>query len=126
MSEIIDVTVPSLPSDPVPVGARPSGEFKLHRRFDRAGRLLGEGAMARLWDARVKVFGLGGVGSWTAEGLVRAGVGHLTLVDFDTVCATNVNRQLHAMKGTIGKSKAALVAERCRLLCADGKFFVVK
>ncbi len=72
--------------------------------------------MEALSRAHVTVFGLGGVGSYAAEGLARSGVGHLTLVDFDAVCATNVNRQLHAMKGTIGKSKAELMAERCRLI----------
>ena len=119
MSDFLDVTVPNLPPDAIPAGSRASADFKLHRRFDRAGRLVGEAAMERLWNARVRLFGLGGVGSWAAEALVRAGVGHLTLVDFDTVCATNVNRQLHAMKGTIGKSKAALVAERCRQISPD-------
>jgi tRNA A37 threonylcarbamoyladenosine dehydratase len=75
--------------------------------------------MERLSNAHVVIFGLGGVGSFAAEGLARSGVGRLTLVDFDQVCATNVNRQLHAMKGTIGKSKAELMAERCRLINPD-------
>src|SRR3954469_14078666 len=83
--------------------ARP---FKLHRRFDRSGRLLGDAGMERLANARVAVFGLGGVGSYAVEGLVRSGIGHLTLVDFDVVCVTNTNRQLQATVGTIGKSKA--------------------
>jgi tRNA threonylcarbamoyladenosine dehydratase len=127
MSEVFEVTVPSLPHDPVPV-ARPHAsatEFKLHRRFDRAARLFGEPGMERLSEAHVIVFGLGGVGSYAAEGLVRSGVGHLTLVDFDSVCATNVNRQLHAMKGTIGKSKAELMAERCRLINPDARIDAV-
>lgn len=121
MSETIEVTVPTAPHDPVPMGARPAteGSFKLHRRFDRAARLLGEPGMERLANAHVKVFGLGGVGSWAAEALCRSGVGRLTLVDFDSVCATNVNRQLHALKGAIGKSKAELMAERCRLINPD-------
>lgn len=87
---------------------------RLHRRFDRAGRLLGEAGMRRLAEARVIVFGLGGVGSYAVEGLVRSGVGHLTLVDFDVVCVTNANRQLHALAGTVGKPKAELMAQRCR------------
>src|SRR3954469_2937315 len=82
--------------------------FKLSRRFDRTGRLLGDAAMERLANARVVVFGLGGVGSYAVEGLVRSGVGHLTLVDFDVVCVTNTNRQLHATASTVGKSKAEL------------------
>lgn len=95
--------------------------FKLHRRFDRAARLFGEPGMARLSRAHVMVFGLGGVGSYAAEGLARSGVGRLSLVDFDLVCATNVNRQLHAMKGAIGKPKAALMEERLRLINPDAR-----
>ena len=69
--------------------------------------------MGRLARARVIVFGLGGVGSYAVEGLVRSGVGHLTLVDFDDVCVTNLNRQLHATVRTVGKGKAELMAQRC-------------
>jgi tRNA A37 threonylcarbamoyladenosine dehydratase len=54
------------------------------------------------------------VGSYAVEGLVRSGVGHLTLVDFDVVCVTNLNRQLHATASTVGKAKAELMAQRCR------------
>jgi tRNA threonylcarbamoyladenosine dehydratase len=93
--------------------ARP---FRLHRRFDRIARLVGEAGMRRLADARVIVFGLGGVGSYAVEGLVRSGVGHLTLVDFDVVCVTNTNRQLHAVHGAVGRPKAELMAERCRAI----------
>ncbi|MFM2153140.1 MAG: hypothetical protein RL199_1575 [Pseudomonadota bacterium] len=126
MSEFIEVAFPTTPHEPVPAGARPSPDFKLHRRFDRAGRLFGEAGMERLSRAHVVVFGLGGVGSWCAEQLARAGVGRLTLVDFDSVCATNVNRQLHAMKGTIGKSKAQLMAERCRLIHPEAQVDAVE
>ncbi len=94
--------------------------WKLHRRWDRAGRLLGEDAMRSLYDAHVMVFGLGGVGSFTAESLARSGVGKLTLADFDRVCGTNTNRQLHAMKGTFGKFKSDLMAERCSLINPEG------
>ncbi len=69
--------------------------------------------MKRLAEARVIVFGLGGVGSFAVEGLVRSGIGHLTLVDFDVVCVTNTNRQLHATVSAVGKSKAELLAQRC-------------
>ncbi len=96
--------------------ARAMREWKLHRRWDRAGRLLGEVAMRKLYDSHVMVFGMGGVGSFTAESLARSGLGKLTLVDFDKVCGTNVNRQLHAMKGTFGKFKVDLMAERCSLI----------
>ena len=59
--------------------------------------LVGEAGMARLADASVAVFGVGGVGSYAAEALARAGVGRLTLVDFDDICITNVNRQIHVI-----------------------------
>ncbi|HCH64374.1 MAG TPA: tRNA threonylcarbamoyladenosine dehydratase [Deltaproteobacteria bacterium] len=88
--------------------------FRLHRRFDRIGRLFGDVAMSRLQNTHVVVIGLGGVGSLAAESLVRSGVGRITLVDFDLVCVTNVNRQLQAMRGNVGKPKASVLAERLR------------
>ncbi len=96
----------------------PSGNaaFRTHRRFDRAARLFGEPALGKLAGARVLVFGVGGVGSFTAEALARSGVGALCLVDFDRVCITNTNRQLHAMKGTVGREKVEVMAERLRLV----------
>jgi tRNA threonylcarbamoyladenosine dehydratase len=90
-----------------------------HRRFDRAARLLGDDGIARLAASTVTVFGVGGVGSFAAEALVRSGVGRVILVDYDRICVTNVNRQLHAMKGTLGKSKALVMAERLRLINPD-------
>ncbi len=90
-----------------------------HRRFDRAARLLGDDGVARLATSTVTVFGVGGVGSFAAEALVRSGVGRLILVDYDRICVTNVNRQLHAMKGTLGKSKVEVMAERLRLVNPD-------
>ncbi len=105
----------------------PSAErFRLSRRFDRTGRLLGDEAMTNLAASRVAVFGLGGVGSYAVEGLVRSGVGHLTLVDFDAVCVTNVNRQLHATARTVGKSKAELMAARCREINPEAEVVAVK
>jgi tRNA threonylcarbamoyladenosine dehydratase len=110
---------PETPS-PAPAAVTPEPKpFKLHRRFDRTGRLLGDPAMERLSAARVVVFGLGGVGSYAAEGMVRSGVGQLTLVDFDTVCVTNSNRQLHATVKTVGKPKAELMAQRCKEINPD-------
>ncbi len=90
-----------------------------HRRFDRTARLLGDDGVARLAASTVTVFGVGGVGSFAAEALVRSGVGRLILVDFDRICVTNVNRQLHALKGTLGKPKVAVMAERLRLINPD-------
>ena len=90
-----------------------------HRRFDRAARLLGDDGVARLQRSTVTVFGVGGVGSFAAEGLARSGVGRIILVDFDRICVTNVNRQLHALKGTLGKPKVAVMAERLRAINPD-------
>jgi tRNA A37 threonylcarbamoyladenosine dehydratase len=83
-------------------------------RFDRTARLLGLRAMERLAEAHVVVLGLGGVGSFAAEALARAGVGHLTLVDGERIEETNVNRQLHALDGELGRFKADVTAERLR------------
>lgn len=82
--------------------------------FQRTELLVGQAGWQRLQAARVLVVGVGGVGSYAAEALARAGVGSLTLVDFDQVCITNLNRQLHALRRTVGASKVALMAERCR------------
>jgi tRNA A37 threonylcarbamoyladenosine dehydratase len=84
------------------------------RRFSRTELLLGRKALERLAAARVALFGLGGVGSYACEALARAGVGHLLLVDFDDICVTNVNRQLHALNGTVGQAKVEVMAERVR------------
>lgn len=98
-------------------GARPApipDEYRHLRHFDRLARLVGDDGMARLKRARVLVLGLGGVGSFTAESLARSYVGMMRLVDFDEVCVTNTNRQLHALHDTIGRPKAELMAERLR------------
>jgi tRNA threonylcarbamoyladenosine dehydratase len=101
-------------------------ELRTQRRFDRAGRLFGEPGLHRLMGARVLVVGLGGVGSFAAEALARSGVGALGLVDFDKVCITNSNRQLHAMKGTIGRSKVEVMAERLALVHPTARIEPVK
>lgn len=103
-----------------PAGRTDEG-YRTHRRFDRIARLIGEAAMERLSRARVMVVGCGGVGSFTAEALARTALGHLVLVDFDLVCVTNTNRQLHAMRGNIGKPKVEIMAERIRLIHPTGK-----
>jgi tRNA A37 threonylcarbamoyladenosine dehydratase len=90
--------------------------YRLHRRFDRIGRLVGDVGMERLLGAHVMVIGLGGVGSFAVEALARSGIGRLTLVDFDRVCVTNSNRQLQALHGSIAKPKATTLAERVRLI----------
>lgn len=85
-------------------------------RFGGVARLYGEEGSRRLQRARVCVVGIGGVGSWAAEALGRSGIGHLTLVDLDDVCLTNVNRQLHALDGTVGRAKVTLMADRLRAI----------
>ena len=85
-------------------------------RFGGVGRLFGKAALARLHAAHVCVVGVGGVGSWTVEGLARSGIGALTLVDLDDVCVTNTNRQLPALEGNIGRPKVTVLAERVRLI----------
>lgn len=85
----------------------------LHR-FSRTELLIGTEGVAALQQASVAIFGLGGVGSYAAEALCRAGIGSLTLVDFDSVCVSNINRQLHALEGTVGQGKAELMADRLR------------
>lgn len=115
MNPIMDVpaAVPVPASTPTPAQQQPNeSEYVIHRRFDRIGRLLGDEKMTRLFQAHVMVIGVGGVGSWAAESLSRSGVGRLTLVDFDDICITNTNRQLHALTGLVGKKKATVMAER--------------
>jgi len=85
-------------------------------RFGGVARLYGQSALARFARARVAVVGIGGVGTWTAECLARSGVGHLTLVDLDEICLTNVNRQIHALDGQIGMQKAEAMAARVRAI----------
>lgn len=86
----------------------------MQEQFSRTGLLLGEEAVQRLRDARVAVFGLGGVGGYTVEALARAGVGHLDLIDKDTVSVSNINRQILATHKTVGMEKTE--AARLRVL----------
>lgn len=85
-------------------------------RFGGIGRLYGEAALPQLAAAHVCVIGVGGVGSWTVEALARSGVGRLTLIDLDDVCVTNVNRQLPALDGMVGRPKVDVLAERVKLI----------
>ena len=80
--------------------------------FSRTALLLGDEGMKKLKNARIAVFGLGGVGGYVVEALARSGIGALELVDHDTVSITNLNRQLLATRDTIGKSKATVAKER--------------
>ncbi len=81
-------------------------------RFQRTKFLLGEENFLKLANSTVAVFGIGGVGSFTVEALARSGVGHLILIDKDNIDATNINRQIHALTSTVGKSKVEVMRER--------------
>lgn len=88
----------------------------IQHRFGGIARLYGQAALDHFLTARVAVIGVGGVGSWAVESLARSGIGNLTLVDLDEICVTNVNRQLHAMDGQIGRQKTEAMAERARAI----------
>lgn len=87
---------------------------KMKEQFARTEKLIGTESVEKLQDAAVIVFGIGGVGSYVAEGLARAGVGKITLVDKDVVDITNINRQLPALHSTVGQPKAEVMAQRIR------------
>ena len=86
------------------------------QRFGGIARLYGRAGLERLRASHVCVIGVGGVGSWLVEALARSGIGALTMVDLDDVCVTNVNRQLPALDGEIGRPKVAVLADRVRLI----------
>jgi Dinucleotide-utilizing enzymes involved in molybdopterin and thiamine biosynthesis family 1 len=89
--------------------------------LDRVGLLVGEDVLARLGEVRVLLFGVGGVGSWCAEGLVRSGVRHLTLVDADVISESNVGRQLMALPRTVGEVKVEALSERLLEIAPDAE-----
>lgn len=93
----------------------------MNDRFMRTRMLLGDSAMERLRGARVLIFGIGGVGGFAAEALVRSGVGALDLVDHDCVELTNLNRQIIALESTLGRLKAEVMAERAAQINPDCK-----
>ena len=88
-------------------------------QFSRTALLIGEEALGKLAQARVAVFGLGGVGSYAVEGLARGGVGALDLIDNDVYSISNLNRQLYATLDTIGRPKTEIAAERVRSINPD-------
>ncbi len=99
-------------------------KIKTAEILDRTERLLGHDALERLWSQRVILFGAGGVGSWCAEGLVRSGIGHITIVDPDCVNASNINRQLMATTLTIGESKVEALRRRLAAINPDSEITV--
>ncbi|MBO8169742.1 MAG: tRNA threonylcarbamoyladenosine dehydratase [Thermoanaerobacteraceae bacterium] len=90
----------------------------LHK-FSRTELLIGPEGLAVLSRAHVAVFGIGGVGSFAVEALARAGIGQLTIVDYDDICLTNINRQIHALHSTVGRPKVEVMAERVRDINPD-------
>lgn len=82
------------------------------QRFDGIARLYGHDALSLFRRSRVAIIGIGGVGSWAAEALIRTGILHCHLIDLDDICISNSNRQLHTTTRTVGKSKVAVMAER--------------
>ena len=97
----------------------------MDERFRRAGAILGDAAMKKLSESRVAVLGLGGVGSYTAEALARAGVGELTVVDNDEISITNINRQLYALTSTVGMKKTQVAAERIKDINPECKVNII-
>lgn len=94
--------------------------------LNRSEMLLGASVMKRLAEVNVILFGIGGVGSWCAEGLVRTGLRRLTIVDADTVCPTNVNRQLPALPGTVGQSKVEVLKKRLESVNPEAEITAVQ
>ena len=96
-----------------------------HDIFQRTELLLGEETVQRIAEARVIIFGVGGVGSWCAETLVRSGIHHLTMVDSDEVVASNINRQLMATTATIGQPKVEVLRERLQTINPDAEITAI-
>lgn len=101
-------------------------ELNYERRFGGLERLYGPDGLPRLRSGHIMVAGIGGVGSWCAEALVRSGIGALTLIDMDHVAESNINRQAHALDSTLGQAKIGAMADRlrdinpaCRLTLVD-------
>lgn len=99
--------------------------MKLHR-FSRTQVLIGREGIETLSQRSVMICGIGGVGSYAAEALGRAGVGRITLVDFDDICLTNVNRQIHALSSTVGQPKVEVMAARLRDINPAAEIVAVK
>jgi tRNA A37 threonylcarbamoyladenosine dehydratase len=113
MEHIAPLVDPLSDTPPAPL-SMPSeiADIDFERRFGGIARLYGAPALARFRAAHVCVVGVGGVGSWVAEALARSAIGHITMIDLDNVAESNVNRQIHALTGTIGQAKVTALAER--------------
>ena len=97
-----------------------------NQTFARFSMMIGEDGIEKLRNSRVIVFGVGGVGSYTVEALARSGVGQITMVDFDEISESNINRQLHSLRSTIGKSKIDVMKDRILDINPDCKVELVK
>lgn len=97
----------------------------LHR-LSRTELLIGTEGLTSLAEKHVMICGIGGVGSYAAEALGRAGIGHISLVDFDDICLTNVNRQIHALSSTVGQPKVEVMAARLQDINPDAEISPVK
>lgn len=98
----------------------------MQHKFSRTEILIGSEGLSHLSQSHIMIFGVGGVGSYTVEALARAGVGQLTLVDYDEICLTNINRQLHALLSTVGQSKVNVMKERIALINPQSKVNALK
>jgi tRNA A37 threonylcarbamoyladenosine dehydratase len=105
---------PEVQTEILPMSESEMETYRLHRRFDRIGRLVGDPVMEKLFQTHVMIVGVGGVGSFAAEAIARSGVGKITVVDFDEICITNFNRQLHSLQGLVGEKKAPVMVERLK------------
>jgi tRNA A37 threonylcarbamoyladenosine dehydratase len=97
----------------------------LHR-FSRTELLIGKEGLSTLADKHILICGIGGVGSYAAEALGRTGIGKITLVDFDDICLTNINRQIHALTSTVGQQKVEAMATRLRDINPGAEIIAVK
>ncbi len=95
-------------------------------RFGGIARLYGQQGAHLLQNAHFCVVGIGGVGSWVAEALARNGIGSITLIDLDDICATNINRQIHALSDTIGQSKVDVMSQRIGQINPDCHVSVIE
>jgi len=95
-------------------------------RFGGIARLYGQHGAKKLQQSHFCVIGVGGVGSWVAEALARNGIGHMTLIDLDDICITNINRQIHALTDTVGSSKVDIMHDRILQINPDCQVNVIE
>ncbi|KUO73626.1 MAG: thiamine biosynthesis protein ThiF [Clostridia bacterium BRH_c25] len=95
-------------------------------QFSRTELLIGKEGMEALKKSTVAIFGIGGVGSYTAEALCRCGIGRLVLIDYDDICLTNINRQIHATRKTVGRTKVEAMKERLLEINPDADILIHK